>query len=84
MADPNRPHLHAGAMEVHRLTPYGCTWFDEAGQPYAVVPAASYDHCLVVCLALDSGQQLAAAPVGTVAFVMCVLSPLPALPLSGR
>jgi hypothetical protein len=51
MADPNRPHLHPRTMEVHRLTPYGCTWFDEAGQPYAVVPAASYDHCLVVRLA---------------------------------
>ena len=62
MADPNRPHLHPRTMEVHRLTPYGCTWFDEAGQPYAVVPASSYDHCLVVRLALDSGQQLATAP----------------------
>ena len=63
MADPNRPHLHPRTMEVHRLTPYGCTWFDEAGQPYAVVPAASYDHCLVVRLAPDSGQQPATAPV---------------------
>lgn len=47
----------------------GCTWFDEAGLSYAVVPAASYDHCLVVCLDLDSGQPLAvelirAAPEG--------------------
>ena len=41
----------------------GCTWFDEPGQSYAVVPAASYDHCLVVCLDLDSGQPLAVAPV---------------------
>jgi len=42
----------------------GCTWFDEAGQSYAVVPAASYDHCLVVCLDLESGQPLAAKPSG--------------------
>jgi hypothetical protein len=41
----------------------GCAWFDEAGQPYAVVPAASYDHCLVVCLDLDSGQPLAVTPI---------------------
>lgn len=41
----------------------GCTWFDEAGQSYAVVPAASYDHCLVVCLDLDSGQPLAVKPI---------------------
>lgn len=41
----------------------GCTWFDEAGQLYAVVPAASYDHCLVVCLDLESGQPLAAKPI---------------------
>jgi len=41
----------------------GCAWFDAAGQPYAVVPAASYDHCLVVCLDLDSGQPLAVTPI---------------------
>jgi hypothetical protein len=53
-------HPHApwtGAFES------GCTWFDEAGQSYAVVPAASYDRCLVVCLDLDSGQPLAATPI---------------------
>jgi hypothetical protein len=32
----------------------GCTWFDQAGQPYAVVPAESYDHCLVVALDQES------------------------------
>ena len=47
----------------------GCAWFDEVGLSYAVVPAASYDHCRVVCLDLDSGQPLAvesirAAPEG--------------------
>jgi hypothetical protein len=41
----------------------GCVWFDEAGQPHAVVPAASYDHCLVLCLNLDSGLPLAEAPI---------------------
>ena len=41
----------------------GCTWFDQAGQSYAVVPAEAYDHCLVVCLDSDSGQPLAAAPI---------------------
>jgi len=41
----------------------GCTWFGEGGQPYAVVPATSYDHCLVLRLDLDSGQPLARAPI---------------------
>jgi hypothetical protein len=41
----------------------GCAWFDEAGQPYAVVPAASYDHCRVLRLELDSGQLLAEARI---------------------
>lgn len=41
----------------------GCAWFDEAGQPYAVVPAASYGHCLVLRLELDSGQLLAEARI---------------------
>jgi len=41
----------------------GCTWFDRAGQSYAVVPAASYDHCLVVCLDLHSGRPLAETPI---------------------
>jgi hypothetical protein len=41
----------------------GCAWFDEAGRPYAVVPAASYDHCLVVCFDLASGQPLAETPI---------------------
>lgn len=37
----------------------GCAWFDENGLPHAVVPAASYDHCLVICLDPGSGQPLA-------------------------
>jgi hypothetical protein len=41
----------------------GCTWFDAAGQPHAVIPAASYDHCLVVCLDLDSGQLRAESAI---------------------
>jgi hypothetical protein len=41
----------------------GCTWFDQAGQPYAVVPAESYDHCLVVALDKESGQPLAVESV---------------------
>jgi hypothetical protein len=47
----------------------GCTWFGAAGEPYAVVPAASYDHCLVIRFDLESGAPLAevaieAAPAG--------------------
>jgi hypothetical protein len=47
----------------------GCTWFDAAGEPYAVIPAASYDHCLVIRFDLESGAPLAevaidAAPAG--------------------
>ncbi len=41
----------------------GCAWFDAAGQPYAVVPAASYDHCLVLRLDLGSGRPLAQARI---------------------
>lgn len=47
----------AGAFES------GSTWFDVAGRPYAVVPAPSYEGCLVVCLDLESGRLLAQAPV---------------------
>jgi hypothetical protein len=39
----------------------GCTWFDLAGEPYAVVPDAS-DGCAVRRLDLESGESLAAAP----------------------
>ena len=47
----------------------GCTCFDAAGEPYAVIPAASYDHCLVIRFDLESGAPLAevaieAAPAG--------------------
>jgi hypothetical protein len=47
----------------------GCTWFDTAGEPYAVVPAASYGHCLVIRFDLRSGAPLGevgiqAAPAG--------------------
>jgi hypothetical protein len=41
----------------------GCTWFDAAGQPYAVVPDASYRDCLVVRFDVDSGQPLALSPI---------------------
>jgi hypothetical protein len=41
----------------------GCAWFDVAGQPYAVVPAGSYDHCLVLGLELGSGRPLAQARI---------------------
>ena len=52
------PHLPwKGAFES------GCTWFDAAGQPYAVVPDAAYRDCLVVRFILDSGQPLALRPI---------------------
>jgi hypothetical protein len=41
----------------------GCTWFDAAGQPCAVIPDGSYQHCLVVRLDLTSGQLLAVAQI---------------------
>jgi hypothetical protein len=53
----------------HQHTPWsggfesGCTWFDRSGQPHAVVPAPSYDGCLVLRLDLESGQPLAQAPI---------------------
>jgi hypothetical protein len=40
----------------------GCTWFDLAGEPYAVVPDAS-DGCVVRRFDLESGESLAAAPL---------------------
>jgi hypothetical protein len=40
----------------------GCTWFDRAGQPHAVVPARDRDGCLVIRLDLDSGRLLEEAP----------------------
>jgi hypothetical protein len=47
----------AGAFES------GCTWFDGSGQPHAVVPAPSYEGCLVVRLDLESGRPLAQVPI---------------------
>jgi hypothetical protein len=41
----------------------GCAWFDSAGEPYAVIPAPSYDQCLVIHLDLESGAPLAEAPI---------------------
>jgi hypothetical protein len=41
----------------------GCTWFDSAGEPYAVIPAPSYDQCLVIRFDLASGMPLAEVPV---------------------
>ena len=41
----------------------GCTWFDRAGEPHAVVPAPSYDHCLVLRFDLESGRALAEVPI---------------------
>jgi hypothetical protein len=37
----------------------GCTWFDVAGEPHAVIPAPSYDGCLVLRLDLRSGNLVA-------------------------
>jgi len=41
----------------------GCTWFDAAGEPYAVIPAASSDRCLVIGFDLESGAPLAEAAI---------------------
>ena len=52
------PHAAwSGAFEA------GCTWFDAAGDPHAVIPAASYEHCLVTRFDLESGAPLAEAPI---------------------
>src|SRR5262249_12154402 len=53
-------HQHApwsGALES------GCTWFDQFGQPHAVIPATSHDRCLVARFDLRSGQLLAEAAI---------------------
>jgi hypothetical protein len=41
----------------------GCTWFDSAGQPHAVIPASSYDQCLVIRFDLESGVPLATTQI---------------------
>ncbi len=43
----------------------GCTWFDGAGRPFAVVPTEYYDGCLVVALSRSSGQVVASAAITT-------------------
>jgi putative transposase of IS4/5 family DUF4096 len=53
---PTRTPPGPGGVEA------GCTWFGAAGEPYAVIPAATYDHCLVPRFDLESG-----APLGEVA-----------------
>jgi hypothetical protein len=39
------------------------TWFHQPGESRAVIPAESYDRCLVIRLDLDSGRLLAEAPI---------------------
>jgi hypothetical protein len=51
----------------HEHTPWpggcsGCAWFDEAGDPHAVVPDAA-DGCALRRLDLESGELLAALPL---------------------
>lgn len=42
----------------------GCTWFDQAGEPYAVVfPPDYHDGCLVRQFGLESGRVVAEAPI---------------------
>lgn len=41
----------------------GCAWFDQAGEPHAVVLAPDRQGCLVLCLDLDSGRPVAQAPI---------------------
>ncbi len=42
----------------------GCTWFDDEGRPFAVVPTSDYDGCLVVALSRRTGRIVADAPIG--------------------
>jgi hypothetical protein len=52
------PHTAwAGAFES------GCTWFDSAGQPHAVIPAPSCHGGLVVRFDLETGASLAEVPI---------------------
>ncbi|HVF14246.1 MAG TPA: hypothetical protein VM942_06570 [Acidimicrobiales bacterium] len=43
----------------------GCTWFDAAGRPLAVVPSDDYDGCLVVALSRAHGRVVAEATIAT-------------------
>ncbi|MEA2687111.1 MAG: hypothetical protein QOE93_2306, partial [Actinomycetota bacterium] len=43
----------------------GCTWFDGEGRPFAVVPSADYDCCLVVALSRAAGEIMAEAELET-------------------
>lgn len=41
----------------------GCTWFDAEGRPFAVIPTADYDGCLVVALSRRAGRIVADAAI---------------------
>jgi len=41
----------------------GCTWFDDAGRPFAVIPTADYDGCLIVALSRARGRVVADAAI---------------------
>jgi len=43
----------------------GCAWFDRVGRPFAVVPGADYDCCVVVALSRSAGQVVADAVLAT-------------------
>lgn len=43
----------------------GCTWFDEEGQAFAVVPGRNYDGCDVVHLNLTDGEVLHRARISS-------------------
>ncbi len=51
----------------YRHTPWsgareaGCTWFDERGRPFAVIPATEKDSCRIVHLDLMTGRPVAEA-----------------------
>ncbi len=41
----------------------GCTWFDHLGRPFAVIPGADYEGCVVVALSRAAGQVVADAVI---------------------
>jgi hypothetical protein len=43
----------------------GGAWFDHAGRPFAVVPGADYDGCVVVALSRAAGRVVAQAAIAT-------------------
>ena len=58
-----RPECRDGGSRTSATSGSSSSWWTKPLAWSAFVPAVSYDHRLVICLDLDSGQPLAVAPI---------------------